>query len=105
MHTHSLQLLQKEFFLKPSYMSFLEAVCSVSDGHAVPHQQIRVFELFVKKHKNLLFQLRLAPRKSSDVEIIKKLSYDNFFYNLTPSTVGCVEGPKMVNCVLGVLEC
>ena len=53
-HVHSWQLLQKEFFLKPSYMSFLEAVCSVSDGQAVPHQQISVFNLFVKKHENLL---------------------------------------------------
>ena len=77
-----IQLLKKDFFLKPSYLSLLEAVCSVSDGQAVPQQQIRVFEMFVQKHKNLLFQLRLAPRQPSDMKDIRSLSEENFFLDL-----------------------
>ena len=60
------QLLQKEFILKPSYLSLLEALCSVSDGQAVPHQQNRVFEEFISKHGNLLLKLRLSSRTPAD---------------------------------------
>ena len=98
LNVHSWQLLQKEFFLKPGYLSFLEALCSVSD-HAIKQQQIRVFELFIQKHKNLLFQVRLSSRALSNTRL-RFLSGDNFFIDL--ESIRKVEGPPTVNCMLGL---
>ena len=76
------QLLRKEFILKPSYLSLLEALCSVSDGQAVPHQQNRVFEEFISKHGNLLLKLRLSSRTPADV--IKEKSSQKPSFNALP---------------------
>lgn len=60
------QLLRTKFILKPSYLSLLEALCSFSDGDAVPHQQNRIFNELIGNHSNLLLRLRLSPHLPAD---------------------------------------
>ena len=106
------QLLQKEFILKPSYLSLLEALCSVSDGQAVPRQQNLVFEEFISKHGNLLLKLRLSSRTPADAKGSKTIySQQPLFHSLpgvAQSQIGdgafTADAPKSEHTVISNTE-